>query len=88
MIMRVLWLTTLLSSSVLVAGQELTTTHTHKNISSSNTKGKNDEAYSPPYYPSPWSDGKGEWAEAYERARDFVGKLTLAEKVNLTTGTG
>ncbi|EEA28836.1 hypothetical protein TMatcc_002812 [Talaromyces marneffei ATCC 18224] len=86
--MRVLWLTTLLSSSVLVAGQELTTTHTHKNISSSNTKGKNDEAYSPPYYPSPWSDGKGEWAEAYERARDFVGKLTLAEKVNLTTGTG
>lgn len=32
--------------------------------------------------------GQGEWAEAYAQARDFVSQLTLAEKVNLTTGTG
>ncbi|KAJ5364161.1 beta-glucosidase A [Penicillium cataractarum] len=47
-----------------------------------------DLAYSPPYYPSPWATGEGEWAEAYRRAVDFVSNLTLAEKVNLTTGAG
>jgi beta-glucosidase len=41
---------------------------------------------SPPYYPSPWGTGAGEWASAYEKAIAFVSKLTLAEKVNLTTG--
>ncbi|KAG9516691.1 putative beta-glucosidase, partial [Aureobasidium melanogenum] len=43
---------------------------------------------SPPYYPSPWGTGAGEWASAYEKAIAFVSKLTLAEKVNLTTGVG
>lgn len=32
--------------------------------------------------------GTGEWSEAYTRAVEFVSNLTLAEKVNLTTGTG
>jgi hypothetical protein len=41
---------------------------------------------SPPYYPSPWGTGAGEWTSAYEKAIAFVSKLTLAEKVNLTTG--
>lgn len=45
-------------------------------------------AFSPPYYPSPWGSGTGDWANAYERARAFVGQLTLLEKVNLTTGVG
>ncbi|KAL8655293.1 MAG: hypothetical protein Q9226_003106 [Calogaya cf. arnoldii] len=45
-------------------------------------------AFSPPYYPSPWGTGAGDWASAYERARAFVGQLTLLEKVNLTTGVG
>ncbi|KAJ5130891.1 uncharacterized protein N7515_006930 [Penicillium bovifimosum] len=45
-------------------------------------------AYSPPHYPSPWMTGAGDWAEAYQRAVDFVSGLTLAEKVNLTTGAG
>ncbi|EED13089.1 hypothetical protein TSTA_055890 [Talaromyces stipitatus ATCC 10500] len=63
------WVTTILSSSVIAAGQ-------------------NNEAYSQPSYPSPWGDGKGGWAEAYEKAREFVSQLTLVEKVNLTTGTG
>ncbi|KAI5309418.1 hypothetical protein KEM55_003271 [Ascosphaera atra] len=45
-------------------------------------------AHSPPFYPSPWMDGDGDWAVAYQRAKNFVAGLTLAEKVNLTTGTG
>jgi beta-glucosidase len=45
-------------------------------------------AYSPPAYPSIWANGQGDWADAYEKAVKFVSKLTLAEKVNLTTGTG
>ena len=43
---------------------------------------------SPPFYPSPWGNGRGEWAEAYDKARTFVSQLTLLEKVNLTTGVG
>lgn len=45
-------------------------------------------ATSPPYYPSPWGSGAGEWADAYTKARAFVKQLTLLEKVNLTTGIG
>ncbi|KAL2001715.1 hypothetical protein VTN02DRAFT_1355 [Thermoascus thermophilus] len=52
------------------------------------TSAKGDLAYSPPFYPSPWVNGDGEWADAYQKAVDFVSQLTLAEKVNLTTGTG
>lgn len=43
---------------------------------------------SPPFYPSPWGNGPGEWADAYRKAREFVSQLTLLEKVNLTTGVG
>lgn len=45
-------------------------------------------ATSPPYYPSPWGAGTGDWATAYTKARAFVSQLTLLEKVNLTTGVG
>ncbi|KAI4210383.1 MAG: hypothetical protein LQ351_006750 [Letrouitia transgressa] len=45
-------------------------------------------AFSPPYYPSPWGEGTGDWATAYARARAFVSQLTLLEKINLTTGVG
>ncbi|PGH17361.1 hypothetical protein AJ79_01245 [Helicocarpus griseus UAMH5409] len=47
-----------------------------------------DLAYSPPYYPSPWASGLGDWEDAVEKAREFVSQLTLLEKVNLTTGVG
>lgn len=50
--------------------------------------GSNSFQTSPPKYPSPWTEGLGDWAEAYAKAKDFVSQLTLAEKVNLTTGTG
>ena len=43
---------------------------------------------SPPRYPSPWMDPTGRWATAYAQAQAFVSKLTLTEKVNLTTGVG
>jgi len=46
-------------------------------------------ATSPPFYPSPWLDSQATgWEEAYVQAREFVGQLTLLEKVNLTTGVG
>ncbi|KAI0424068.1 glycosyl hydrolase family 3 N terminal domain-containing protein [Xylaria sp. FL1042] len=44
---------------------------------------------SPDSYPSPWSSGGPDgWDAAYLKAHQFVSKLTLVEKVNLTTGTG
>jgi len=46
------------------------------------------DATSPPFYPSPWIEGLGDWGEAYAKAQAFVSQLTLLEKVNITTGTG
>ena len=43
---------------------------------------------SAPFYPSPWANGQGDWAEAYQKAIQFVQQLTLLEKVNITTGVG
>ncbi|KAI1367582.1 beta-glucosidase-like protein [Xylaria arbuscula] len=43
---------------------------------------------SPPYYPAPyggWDDG---WGAAYESAVALVSNMTIAEKVNITAGTG
>jgi beta-glucosidase len=34
---------------------------------------------------NPEADG---WADAYAKAKDFVSRMTLLEKVNITTGTG
>lgn len=45
-------------------------------------------ATSPPFYPSPWIDADGDWAQAHAKAQEFVKQLTLLEKVNLTTGVG
>lgn len=46
-------------------------------------------AKSDPFYPSPWMDPNADgWQDAYAKAKAFVSQMTLAEKVNLTTGVG
>ncbi|KAH7408303.1 glycoside hydrolase superfamily [Phaeosphaeria sp. MPI-PUGE-AT-0046c] len=42
---------------------------------------------SPPVYPSPNITGIGGWDAALEKARAFLGKLTLEEKASMVTGT-
>jgi beta-glucosidase len=43
---------------------------------------------SPPWYPAPRGGIAKTWAASYEKAAKMVDKMTLAEKVNVTTGTG
>ncbi|ESZ90439.1 glycoside hydrolase family 3 protein [Sclerotinia borealis F-4128] len=57
-------------------------------IFAASTSAQNDGDFSPPSYPSPWMNGKGDWADAYSKAKKFVSQLTVLEKVNLTTGVG
>ncbi|CAO1599979.1 MAG: hypothetical protein LQ349_001251 [Xanthoria aureola] len=84
-----------LATSRLVFSQDGNTTapfpnSTYSNAASSDpaTAAFTGPAFSPPFYPSPWGSGAGDWASAYERARAFVAQLTLLEKVNVTTGVG
>jgi beta-glucosidase len=44
--------------------------------------------YAAPYYPTPKGGWVSSWANAYTKAQKVVANMTLAEKVNLTTGTG
>jgi len=46
------------------------------------------DGQSPPWYPSPKGGSSKNWEKSYELAAKLVGKMTLAEKVNITTGTG
>lgn len=41
-----------------------------------------------PYYPAPKGGWSADWTAAYAKAQAVVSEMTLAEKVNLTTGTG
>lgn len=41
-----------------------------------------------PYYPTPPGGWVSNWTAAYAKARILVASMTLAEKVNLTTGVG
>ena len=61
---------------------------TYPNAISPDPAAQENAEFSPPYYPSPWGSGAGEWANAYSRAQAFVSQLTLVEKINLTTGVG
>lgn len=45
-------------------------------------------AHSPPVYPSPKGGTLSQWEKSYQKAAAMVGKMTLVEKVNVTTGTG
>jgi beta-glucosidase-like glycosyl hydrolase len=46
------------------------------------------DGLSPPWYPSPKGGIAKSWAESYEKAAAMVSRMTLPEKVNVTTGTG
>lgn len=41
-----------------------------------------------PYYPTPLGGWASEWGASYAKAAALVANMTLAEKVNLTAGTG
>ncbi|KAB8295240.1 hypothetical protein EYC80_007154 [Monilinia laxa] len=43
---------------------------------------------SPPWYPTPPGGTLSQWSESYKKAAALVEQMTLAEKVNITTGTG
>jgi hypothetical protein len=46
------------------------------------------DGQSPPWYPTPPGGTVSQWEESYKKAADLVKKMTLPEKVNVTTGTG
>jgi beta-glucosidase len=41
-----------------------------------------------PWYPTPLGGTGAAWQESYTKAHDMVERMTLVEKVNVTTGTG
>ncbi|KAH7236732.1 glycosyl hydrolase family 3 N terminal domain-containing protein [Fusarium redolens] len=41
-----------------------------------------------PYYPAPYGGWDESWAASYARAKKMVDSMTLAEKTNITAGTG
>ena len=46
------------------------------------------DGLSPPWYPSPQGGTLEAWKESYAKASRMVAKMSLVEKVNITTGTG
>ncbi|KKF96180.1 putative beta-glucosidase F [Ceratocystis platani] len=50
--------------------------------------GVQSQAVSAPYYPAPYGGWVPDWATSYERAKALVDNMTLAEKTNITAGTG
>ena len=46
------------------------------------------DGQSPPWYPSPKGGTLTPWEESYKKAAAMVRKMSLIEKVNITTGTG
>jgi len=46
------------------------------------------DGQSPPWYPTPPGGTAPQWAESYKKAAELVKRMTLIEKVNITTGTG
>ncbi|KAI1500040.1 glycoside hydrolase family 3 protein [Biscogniauxia marginata] len=46
------------------------------------------DGLSPPWYPTPKGGTARSWAESYRKASEMVARMTLPEKVNVTTGTG
>lgn len=46
------------------------------------------DGQSPPWYPSPHGGTVESWQNSYKKAQEMVDKMSLAEKVNITTGVG
>lgn len=46
------------------------------------------DGQSPPWYPSPQGGTLSSWEKSYKKAKEMVEKMSLIEKVNITTGTG
>ncbi|KAK5083356.1 hypothetical protein LTR70_006437 [Exophiala xenobiotica] len=46
------------------------------------------DGQSPPWYPSPRGGTLSTWAASYSKAHKLISRMTLVEKVNITTGTG
>ncbi|OAA41636.1 Glycoside hydrolase, family 3 [Metarhizium rileyi] len=47
-----------------------------------------DGYYVPQYYPAPFGGWVEDWQDSYRKSRDFVASMTLAEKTNITAGSG
>lgn len=47
-----------------------------------------DGFYAAPYYPTPYGGWEDSWKDSYAKAQALVGKMTLAEKTNITGGSG
>ncbi len=77
-----------LSTLVTLAALSFANAQLDDDVAASSAPPNLNNAASAPYYPSPWMHGDNDWAVAYARAQAFVSKLTLLEKVNLTTGVG
>lgn len=56
--------------------------------SSSKRESAPDGYYVPAYYPAPYGGWVDDWKESYARAKKVVDSMTLAEKSNITSGTG
>lgn len=41
-----------------------------------------------PYYPAPHGGWTSDWSASYAKAKALVEQMTLAEKTNITAGTG
>lgn len=41
-----------------------------------------------PYYPSPHGGWTSDWSASYDKAKALVEQMTLAEKTNITAGSG
>ncbi|OTB02825.1 glycoside hydrolase family 3 protein [Hypoxylon sp. CI-4A] len=46
------------------------------------------DGLSPPWYPTPKGGTAKSWADSYRKASEMVARMTLPEKINVTTGTG